>query len=146
MILKQVIHYPDTNSVEATWVDASGKQVKCHSYADVQMDALAADLGKDAVQHAALMALVKANIQPTAPVPVVIPSSLSMRQARLALLGAGLLDAVQAGVSAMPQAAQIEWDYATTVERSSPLVATLAASLGLTSEALDALFTAGAAL
>ena len=80
------------------------------------------------------------------PVATPIQSSLSMRQARLALLGAGLLDAVQAGVSAMPQAAQIEWDYATTVERSSPLVATLAASLGLTSEALDALFTAGAAL
>lgn len=80
------------------------------------------------------------------PAAASIPSSLSMRQARLALLGAGLLDAVQAGILAMPQAAQIEWDYATTVERSSPLVATLAASLGLTSEALDALFTAGAAL
>ena len=109
-------------------------------------------------QHAALLEAQSAGkrIQPglnglpiavdMPPAPVVIPSSLSMRQARLALLGAGLLDAVHAGVSAMPQAAQIEWDYATTVERSSPLVATLAASLGLTSEALDALFTAGAAL
>lgn len=45
MILKQVIHYEDTNSVEATWVDEEGINVKCHSYADVQMDMLRADLG-----------------------------------------------------------------------------------------------------
>jgi len=84
--------------------------------------------------------------KPADPIATPIPSSLTMRQARLALLGAGLLDAVQAGVSVMPQAAQIEWGHATTVERASPLVATLAASLGLNSEALDALFSAGAAL
>ena len=35
--LKQVIHYQDTNSVEATWVDENNVVVKCHSYADVQM-------------------------------------------------------------------------------------------------------------
>jgi hypothetical protein len=80
------------------------------------------------------------------PPPSKVPTSLTMRQARLALLGAGLLDAVQAGVSAMPQAAQIEWEFAATVERTSPLTATLAAALGLDDAALDALFMAGAAL
>lgn len=80
------------------------------------------------------------------PPPSKVPTSLSMRQARLALLGAGLLDTVQAGVSAMPKAAQIEWEFAATVERSSPLVATLAASLGLDDAALDALFEAGVGL
>ncbi|MGE4337467.1 MAG: hypothetical protein AB7E55_16010 [Pigmentiphaga sp.] len=65
--LKQIIHYPDTNSVEATWVDADGVQIKCHSYADVQMDMLEADLGIDLPAHAALIATVRANIVPVPP-------------------------------------------------------------------------------
>jgi len=64
MILKQVIHYPDTNSVEATWVDENDIQVRCHSYADVQMDMLEADLGTDLSEHASLIATVRANIKP----------------------------------------------------------------------------------
>ena len=44
--LKQVIHYPDTNSIEATWIDESGVVIKCHSYADVQMDMLRADVAE----------------------------------------------------------------------------------------------------
>ena len=75
-----------------------------------------------------------------------VPTSLTMRQARLALLAAGYLDAVQAGVSAMPRASQIAWEFAATVDRTDPLTATLAAALGLDAAALDALFTAGAAL
>jgi hypothetical protein len=70
--LNQLIHYRDTNSVEATWVDENNVQVKCHSYADVQMDMLRADLGDDAAEYEELMALVEANIQPVAvaaPVP-----------------------------------------------------------------------------
>lgn len=83
---------------------------------------------------------------PADPIVIPVPTSLTMRQARLALLAAGLLDTVQAGVLAMPQSAQIEWEFATTVERASPLVTTLAASLSLDDAALDALFTSGSAL
>jgi len=67
MILKQIIHYPDTNSIEATWVDANGLVIKCHSYSDVQMDMLRADLGADAAQYTQLIADVEANIQPIPP-------------------------------------------------------------------------------
>jgi len=67
MILKSVIHYPGTNSVEATWVDADDKQVRCHSYADVQMDMLRADLGADSASYADLIATVEANIKPPVP-------------------------------------------------------------------------------
>ena len=81
-----------------------------------------------------------------APAPAPVPTSLTMKQARLALLAAGHLDAVQAGVSAMPRASQIAWEFAATVDRGDPLTATLAAALGLDAAALDALFTAGAAL
>ena len=67
MSLAKVIHYPETNSVEATWVDAEGNPVRCHSYADVQMDMLRADLGDDAATYADLIALVEANIKPPIP-------------------------------------------------------------------------------
>lgn len=80
--------------------------------------------------------------------PIIIPmtASLSMAQARLALLASGHLDVVIAGISSMPREAQIRWEFARTVERADPLTATLAAALGLDSAALDALFTAGAKL
>jgi hypothetical protein len=67
MILKSMIHYPDTNSVEATWVDADDVQVKCQSYGPYGMDMLTADLGTDAAQHADMIATVRANIKPIVP-------------------------------------------------------------------------------
>jgi hypothetical protein len=82
--------------------------------------------------------------------PPQMPTSITMRQARLALLGAGLLDAVTAAVAAMPevagQAARIEWEYATTVERSSSLIASLTDALGLDDAAIDALFMTASTL
>jgi len=80
-----------------------------------------------------------------------VPSAVTPRQARLALLGAGLLAQVEAGLAAIPdaaqrQAAQIEWEYATTVVRDSQWVRTLGASLNLTSAQLDALFIAAGKL
>ena len=85
------------------------------------------------------------------PEPVAPPDSVTMRQARLVLLGAGLLDAVNAAIEAIPdtmqrRAAEIEWEYAQTVDRASPFTQQLASSLGLTSEQLDGLFTQAAAL
>lgn len=66
--LKEVKHYADhTNSVEATWVDENGIIVRCHSYADVQMDMLRADLGEDAPQYADLIARVESRIVPPPP-------------------------------------------------------------------------------
>jgi hypothetical protein len=48
--------------------------------------------------------------------------------------------------SPQKEAARIEWEYAATVERQSPLVDALSAALDLNSATLDALFTAAAAL
>jgi len=81
-----------------------------------------------------------------AAIPVIIPSSLTMKQARLALLAAGYLDTVIAGVSQMSREAQIDWEFSATVERSDPLTEALALALGLDDAALDALFTSGALL
>lgn len=85
---------------------------------------------------------------PPPPPPV---TSVAMRQARLALLGAGLLGQVSSAIAAIPDAtaraaAEIEWEYATEVRRDSPWVLQLSAALGLDAEQLDALFAHAATL
>jgi hypothetical protein len=79
-----------------------------------------------------------------------IPQSVTMRQARLALLSYGLLDDVEAVIITMnePQRTQtqIEWEYAQTVERDNALVAALGPALGLDDATIDSLFTLAATL
>lgn len=79
-----------------------------------------------------------------------VPQSVTMRQARLALLGAGLLDDVEAAIAALPspqkEAARIEWEYSQEVQRHNGFVSVLAPALGMTDEQTDALFVAAAAL
>lgn len=81
--------------------------------------------------------------EPADPEPQVFPV-VTMRQARLALSEAGLLDAVNAAIVSAGGAAVIEWEYATEVKRSWPLVTMLASTLGLTEVQLDSLFTLAA--
>lgn len=79
-----------------------------------------------------------------------IPHSVTMRQARLALLAVGRLADVSGALAALPEpdrsAAEIEWEYALTVERNSPLTVMLAAALALTDAEIDALFVDAARL
>lgn len=79
-----------------------------------------------------------------------VPESVTMRQARLALLAAGLLDGVDAAIDSLPspqrEAARIEWEYATEVRRDSPLVATIGAARGLSEEDQNDLFFLAAGL
>ena len=80
----------------------------------------------------------------------VVPAEVTMRQARLALLGAGVLADVDAAISAMPEptksAARIEWEYSGAVQRHNGFVAALGPALGLTEAQIDALFIAAAKL
>ena len=62
------------------------------------------------------------------------------RQARLALLSAGVYEAVQTAVASVSDQARIEWEYATIVERTSPIIAEMMGALGMTDEDLDGLF------
>lgn len=78
--------------------------------------------------------------------PIPVPQSVTMRQARLALLAAGLLDPVNIAVLAAGSAAQVEWEYASEVQRSAGLVPAMAAALGMSDAQIDALFVAAAAL
>lgn len=86
------------------------------------------------------------SVQPSNPVPEVV----SMRQARLALLGAGLLEQINTAIANAEgiegEAGRIEWEYAQEVRRDSLLVAGLSAALELSEESLDNLFTAASTL
>lgn len=66
------------------------------------------------------------------------------RQARLALLAAGLLEVVEAWMAAAPPAVRIEWEYALEIRRDWPGMTDAASALGLTDAQLDALFVAAA--
>ena len=75
-----------------------------------------------------------------------VPQQVTMRQARLALLSAGLLDDVEMVVAAAGRAAQLEWEYAAVVERSNPAVAAVQQQESLTDEQIDDLFREAAKL
>ena len=84
-------------------------------------------------------------------VPAPVPARVTMRQARLALLAVDLLDNVEAAIAAIPdatqrRAAQIEWEYAQTVDRNSSFTQQMAIGLALSAEQLDNLFTQAANL
>ena len=84
---------------------------------------------------------------PVPPVPsTLVPRSVSPLQARRALLAAGLLSQVQTAVAGADQETQLAWEFATSVDRDSAVVASLAAALGLSPAQLDALFTSAAAI
>lgn len=71
-------------------------------------------------------------------------ASVTMRQARLALIQQGLLSNVDAVIAALPdgerEPAEIEWEYGNDVERLSPLVVSLMPALGMSDEEIDDLF------
>lgn len=73
-----------------------------------------------------------------------VPQQVTMRQARLALLQAGLYATVNSAITNMAgevgDAARIEWEYSQIVMRRYPLITSLATILNLTDEQLDTLF------
>ena len=75
-----------------------------------------------------------------------VPQQVTMRQARLALLGAGLLDDVEVVIAAAGRAAQLEWEYAAVVDRSNPAVAAVQQQQGMTDAQIDDLFREAAKL
>ena len=78
--------------------------------------------------------------------PVLVPQQVTMRQARLELLSRGLLDDVEAMIAAAGREAQIEWEYASLVERGNPVIAGVQQQQGFTDEQIDDLFREAAKL
>ena len=77
---------------------------------------------------------------------------LTARQLRLGLVSNGIIPIqVQASIEAMPpgddrEKALVEWEYAYEFERTHPLIATVGASLALTEEQIDAMWSAASVL
>jgi len=86
-------------------------------------------------------AAITAFLNPTPQVTSVTP-----RQARLALLQYGLLDQVEALVSKVGGSTKITWEYALTIDRADPLIETLRGGLGLLPAAVDQLFRTASTL
>lgn len=80
------------------------------------------------------------------PPPSDVPTCVTMRQARLALLQTGMLASVNAAVTAADEATKITWEFSSEVQRSNPIVSTLAAALNLTDAQIDDLFALAATL
>lgn len=82
--------------------------------------------------------------------PSTVPLRVTARQAQLCLLQSGYLPQVQTVINALPPAvktaAQITWDKSLYLDRDNPMLATLAAAIGLTDAQIDALFVQAAAL
>lgn len=81
---------------------------------------------------------------------VVVPREVTMRQARQALILAGLDEAVEAAIDAIPgtagKLARAEWNNSQVVQRSRPLVSQLGDAIGLTPKQIDDLFITAATL
>ena len=75
---------------------------------------------------------------------------VTMRQARLALAQENKIQLVEDAIALIPEpdktSISIEWEYASTVERVSPWIDTMASALGMTDVEMDALFELAATL
>lgn len=126
--------------------------MKTYQYTDATNEVVAV-FDEDGISRMSMLATEVpqgAEILPYVAPPVGVPTAVTMRQARLALLDAGLLPTVQAAIAALPspqkEAAGIEWEYAQEVQRDHGLVPAMAQALGMTESQIDDLFIAAAAL
>ena len=150
MILKLTKYTNTLGTFEAEWF-VDGNSVRVIAYSGDQVALFRADVDQYGGEiDEALLAEIQAEWVPPPPSPPPIITSVTMRQARLALLQQGLLTQVNNAVASMPgvqgDAVRIEWEFSSTVERNRPLVQSLSVSLGLTSQQLDDLFALAATL
>lgn len=100
-------------------------------------------LGDSILDEAALDALISNHV------PLYVPAEVTPRQMRLALVFSGIsLSTIDAIIDSLPEptksAASITWEYSNEIQRTNPLVLSLAPALGLTVAQIDQLFiTAG---
>ena len=72
-------------------------------------------------------------------IPKEVPQEITPLQSKLQLLEIGLLDEVEALVTA-DRKVQLYWEYASVIERDNEILLMMATSLGMTEEQLDDLF------
>ena len=72
-------------------------------------------------------------------IPKEVPQEITPLQSKLQLLEIGLLDEVEAIVSA-DRKVQLYWEYASVIERDNEILLMMATQLGLTEDMLDDMF------
>ena len=81
--------------------------------------------------------LAKKGNKPLPAEPIAPPiRTIDARRLRLALFQLNLLDKVEAAISTLDRAAQVNWEYATEIKEDHPLVEALATDLGLDTDAI----------
>lgn len=75
--------------------------------------------------------LAEGNTPDPADAPPIVVREIDARRLRLALLELGVLDKVEATLSSLSKAAQIDWEYATTIREDYLLVVSLSEALDL---------------
>lgn len=75
-----------------------------------------------------------------------VPFSVSMAQARQQLIALNVYDTVNTAIASIPQQAQVDWEYRTSVDRDYPLVAQVQQLLGWTDAQTDEYFIAASKL
>lgn len=84
--------------------------------------------------------------EPAAPTLIdLVPFSVSARQCRLELRAAGILELVPQIIAAIPddgerQDAEIDWEFASMVERTNPLVEVIRVATNRTAAEIDDMF------
>lgn len=81
-----------------------------------------------------------------ATLPPTVPDAVSPRQARLALLAIGKLDAANDAVERAGDFVKVAWEFSNYVRRDDAGVMALGSAIGLDSKALDNLFIEAAKL
>lgn len=108
------------------------------------------DDGLTDAQYAARAAAQQTVLATHDPSKTLAPPSVSNYQARTILIQQGLFTKADAAIRAADQTvvanqiALAAWDYANVFYRTDPLIASMAATLGLSSAQVDALFVAAA--
>ena len=144
--------FPDVKGLNVEWWDASRWPIQhpddypcfygtCDDDADLEIDGVMRvfeDLEDGTTAKEQYDALWKQELKAR------LPKVVTPRQIRLALLDAGLLDSIETAFNSLEEPlkskAKIEWEYATEIDKNSPLIQKLYPQLGLTEEQLDDLF------
>lgn len=152
--MKNILVDAPTGAQELIQIDASGgyfdpARIVWNEWADGALPAIT--LGGMVRSDGTLSFSQTRMDQHTAAIRPPIPQSVTRRQARQALLLAGLLDNVQPALDAITDATQrrlmqIEWDDSQEFHRQRPALLGLAAALGLNSAQIDQLFITAATL
>ena len=122
-------------------------------FADQANTVVVAELEGGGVQSMLAGALPpETAVLPYAAPAALVPTEVSMAQAQIALMRAGVsLATVSALIDGIADAqvraeARVWWEKSNAVKRNHPVVAMLAPGLGLSSAQVDALFIAAAAI